>query len=138
MLRRENDELNRLFLDVDVQVGRRKREFPDCLFWIPSWWIDWRPGEVLELVEMDAVRLMRMFPMLGRTALIYRSSWKGFHVIFPEARLRWRDVEAIQMASLCCSSGYRFFCSLIRDETLRVSGKKGVGEPRLVKVVRVP
>jgi hypothetical protein len=137
MIKRENKEFNRLFLDIDVPVGK-PREFHKRVFgfYLPKWWVDYNFRELLELVEFEVRRLMWMFP-LGRRALIYRSSWMGFHVIFPDAKLSFREVEAIQRASFFCHEGYRFFCHLVQDETLRVGERKGFGRPILLKVVEI-
>jgi len=135
-VKRENRELNRLFLDIDVPMGK-PREFYKWVFgfYVPKRWIDFNFSELLELVEFDVRRLMWMFPRLGKRVLIYRSSWTGFHVVFPDAKLTFTEVEAIQKASFFCHEGYRFFCRLVQDETLRVGERRGFGKPKLLKVV---
>lgn len=133
---RENREPNRLFLDLDIPVGRPS-EFKKFVFgfWIPRHWIDFRFSEFLELAVFEAERLIRTFPRLGRRALIYRSSQMGIHIIFPDARLSFKEVEAIHRCSLFCHEGYRYFSRLVQDQTLRVSRKSNADEPKLVRIV---
>lgn len=136
---RENSCLNRLFLDIDVPIGRPEKFTERILgFWIPKHWIDFNTREFLELVVLDVGRLLQTFPKLGGIALIYRSSLTGFHVRFPKAKLSFEEVEAMQFQSLLCHEGYRYFCRLVQDETLRVSGKRGAREPQLIIEVRSP
>lgn len=130
------EEKHRLFLDLDIPVGR-PREFAKYVFgfWIPRHWIDFKFSDFLELAVFEAERLMRTFPKLGRKALVYRSSQMGIHVIFPDAKLSFREVEAMHRYSLFCHEGYRHLSKLVQDQTLRISRKKNAGEPELVRVV---
>ena len=91
----------------------------------------------LEMVEIEAKRLMAMFPKLGKKALIYKSSDYGsYHVIFPEARLTWEEVMAV-LAEARCHKGYKHFSLLVGDQTIRVSPKPKtkIPAPYLVKIV---
>jgi len=91
----------------------------------------------LEMVTIEAQRLMRLCPKLGGKALILKSSPTGsYHVIFPDAQLTWNEVEAL-LAEAKCHKGYKHFSLLIGDQTLRISAKPKthIHPPYLVKIV---
>jgi hypothetical protein len=122
-----------VFLDYDISV--RADRFPDTLFKVKRHWIDWKPSEFLELILMDVRRLQTMFK-LGR-ALVYRSSDKGFHVIFPDARLTLEQALAVALTSLC-SRRYVEYSMIAGDQTLRVSRKRNADKPQLISLVEPP
>lgn len=93
----------------------------------------------LEMVEIDAKRLMQLCPKLGSKALIYKSSPHGsYHIIFPDARLSWQEVEAL-IAEAKCHRGYKRFSLLLKDQTIRISPKPKthIHAPYLVKILEV-
>jgi len=122
-----------VFLDYDVSVEADR--FPDVLFKVKRHWMYWKPSDFLELILMDVKRLQNMFN-LGR-ALVYRSSEKGFHVVFPDARLRLDQALAVALTSLC-SRRYVEFSVIAGDQTLRVSRKKKAEKPQLIYLVEPP
>ena len=117
----------RLFLDYDETTSRKKD------------WYMYNPKHSsrsrLEMVIADVKRLQSLCPKLGK-ALIYRSSDRGFHVVFPDSSLTWPEVEALLIESRC-HEGYKRFSLLIKDQTLRVSPKpkSRIPAPYLVKIV---
>jgi hypothetical protein len=89
------------------------------------------------MVQIEAKRLMQLCPKLGNKALIYKSSPYGsYHVVYPDARLTWPEVEAL-LAEAKCHKGYKHFSLLIHDQTLRVSAKPKtkIHAPYLIKVL---
>lgn len=90
-----------------------------------------------DLVELEAKRMMNLCPKLGDTALIYRSSNNGWHIIYPKARLTWKEVETL-LSLARCHNGYKYFSLLVKDQTVRVSPKykSKIHAPYLSKIVR--
>jgi hypothetical protein len=112
---------NRLFLDYDSGEGWLWRTDP---LWDNS----------LELVRVEAKRLSSMYP-LGDLAVIMRSD-NGYHLRFPHAHLTKEEEESVMWSSLS-HYGHKWFSSLMKDTTLRVSVKpyKNSHEPYLVEII---
>ena len=90
-----------------------------------------------EMVEIEAKRLMTMFPKLGKIAMIFRSD-DGWHLRFYQSRLSWSEMEAALCESRMEHHGHRVFSMLLEDDTIRVSKKpyRGSHEPYLLKVIK--
>jgi len=116
---------HRLFIDVDSGDG----------------WL-WRLGDplwddLLELVEMEARRLMNLYG-LGGVAVILRTD-DGWHIRFPFARLSKEEELALMWASRG-HYGHKWFSREVGDTTLRVSEKPGIRgshPPYVRRIIRV-
>lgn len=94
----------------------------------------------LDFVE-DEIRRLRARAMqvwmkdLGK-AVILESSKEHYHVIFPESRLTWGELDVL-LGESNAHSGFIKFSRLIGEQALRVSSKpvSKVGEPKIVKIV---
>ena len=89
------------------------------------------------MVEIEAKRLMGLFPKLGNTALIFRTD-NGWHLRFNKSRLTWPEMAAALCESKMEHHGHRHFSLLLKDDTIRVSKKpdKNSHEPYLHACMR--
>lgn len=115
---------HRLFIDGDEQGWFLRSRDP--------LWTD------AEMVKIEAKRLLRMFPKLGVTALIFRSD-NGWHVRFNQSRLTWPEMVAALCESKIEHHGHRLFSILLQDDTIRVSRKpdKNSHKPYLVEIIKI-
>jgi len=118
-----SEELNRLFLDMDVNAN-----------WFLRCTGIWETNR--ELVRIEAKRLQRLLPKLGK-ALIMKSNDKGsYHLRFPFASLTKEQELQVMIHSLS-HRGHVFFSCVVGDSCLRV-GKKSKGKtfaPYLIEVI---
>ena len=78
-------------------------------------------GELLELVQIDARRIMHLLgPRIGK-AVIKRST-NGFHLKFPFARITGEEVAWL-MESSPLDTGFRYWCMERGSSTLRIGPK---------------
>ena len=123
-MERERELKHHLFIDADEDSWFLKSGNP---LWTNA-----------EMVEIEARRLMGLFPKLRYMALIFRSD-NGWHLIFNKSRLTWPEMVAALCESRIEHHGHRHFSILLADDTLRVSKKPGKtsSPPRLWKVLHL-
>jgi len=78
-------------------------------------------GELLEMVQVDAKRIMHLLgPRIGNA--VVKQSVNGFHLKFPFARITEEEV-AWMMQGSPLDSGYRYWCMERGSSTLRIGPK---------------
>ena len=83
-------------------------------------------GELRELVEVDAKRIMHLLgPRAGRAVI--KQSANGYHLKLPFARLTEGEVAWLMEGSPV-DTGYRYWCTTRHSSTLRVGPKTIVKE----------
>jgi len=109
----------------DYDVGKT------WFFYSPHWspWDD-----TIDLVRLEAHRLHAALPKLGNRAVIVRSSLSGWHLIFPDANITWKENLALLFFSRA-HRGFVSFSLLVTDCTLRVGEKLGANAPYVVEVI---
>jgi len=120
--------MHRLFIDTDSTPYLRE----NYMMYVPKREI-WETLQ--DTLEMEIRRLQGLFPQLGR-GLILKSSDAHYLVRFPDSKLTWEEVEAIQCLTRMIHRGYRYFVFLVEDQTLRIEPKPDkTHKPYVVKIV---
>ena len=110
-------------------------------------WPELNPEELLDLVRMDAKRLLE-YPAMGGRIVLYRSEG-GYHLVAPYAKLSREEQELATILSYAADSGYKWWGIHHGRSTLRVSEKMAVrkvgerymgqlhlgGKPRLLEIL---
>jgi len=96
-----------------------------------SFWDD-----TIDLIRLEAKRIHDTFPKVGNLAVIYRSSFSGWHLYFPHADMTWKENENLLFFSRA-HRGFVRFSQLVTDCTLRVSPKPGADAPYIVEVIHL-
>jgi len=91
--------------------------------------------DTIDLIRLEAKRIHDALPKVGNLAVIFRSSFNGWHLYFPHADMTWRENEALLLYSRA-HRGFVRFSLLLMDCTLRVGEKKGAMAPYIVEVIK--